>query len=138
MSDNNFCGEWDLIPELSLYDQGHGPMASQHSISVKDDVVSIAIITTQADQQCFTVKFGGHMDGSLQEVNGKGITHTNFTKINDNGLENCGFCADVKQLHTTRQVSADGQLMSLNRRVYNDGNVDSHFQVFRRAATPNV
>lgn len=131
-SENNFAGDWELIPELCLYQQGEAPVRSNYLINCAGGDVAITVQWCDSAGQLQSTSYGGPVNGSKQVFEGPGITHINFTRVDANTLDSGVYTGDQEVMYARRATSEAGDLMSIVQTTQTQQGSFSNFQVYRR------
>ncbi|HCG6160232.1 hypothetical protein [Vibrio parahaemolyticus] len=106
-------GKWDLIPDLSFYEQGEPPQSCLYEISVDGLNVGFKLSWVQTDGSEVVIEFSGQADSIPKSVATPKGAEASYTKVSDSILESRMFIADVEMAYAKRAVSNDGNLMSV-------------------------
>ena len=127
-----FAGRWELIPELSFYEQGEAPETGIYRIDVDGETVSFTIEWT-VDGQDLSIAFGGPMDGELHPAPAPEGAEVSYTRVDASVLESTLVVGGTRLAFARRQVSGDGILMAvLQENTDPDGSKVRITQVYRR------
>ena len=132
MESDLYIGEWELIPELCVYEQGSAPRSGTYSISDVAGITTIFIDWTDQAGEEHHIEYAGPADGSSQPTEAPGLTRMTLTRISENTLDSAAYNGDDEILYARR--TAHGDLLSTYQRTYVGGERTSIFQVYRRAA----
>ncbi len=126
-------GNWELIPELSFYEQGEPPLSCKYVISVDGLEVAFDLSWVQVDGRAMNITFGGSADSVPRELESPEGVAASYTLVSDDVLESRMFVNGVETAYAKRVVSSDGQLMSVLQ-VNTDAQGDTLriTQVYRR------
>jgi len=127
-------GVWDLVPELSHYDEGRPPTAGRYVIRAEDEALQFDITWTDAGGAAHAATFAGRADGARRPAGGQGMEAA-FHRKGPLALESRAWHAGQEASYALRRASADGQLLSVLQ-FYNhpDGTRTMHLQIYRRVA----
>ncbi len=127
-----FAGRWELIPELSFYEQGEPPESGTYTIDVDGETVSFTIEWSidGADQ---SIAFGGPLDGECHAVPEPDGAEVSYTRVDASVLESTLVVGGKRLAFARRQVSSDRTLMAvLQENTVADGGKVRITQVYRR------
>lgn len=106
-------GNWELIPELSFYEQGEPPLSCKYVISVDGLEVAFDLSWVQVDGQAMNIAFGGTADSIPRKVENPEGVEVSYTLVSDDVLESRMFVNGAEMAYAKRVVSPDGKLMSV-------------------------
>ena len=135
MNTNRFRyeGSWELLPELSIYQEGEAPRAGIYRITRDGVTASFHIEWESADGKRGEVRFAGRCDGRREKIPNPPGAEACYLHVDDSTFDSSVFIADVRVAYARRRVAADGSLMSIvqeSRRP--DGTTFRNFQVYKR------
>ena len=134
MTKNNYEGVWELLPELSFYQEGSSPEEGRYEIGLKEENVDFSV-SWVIDGEPGSVGFSGPLDGKLHPSDIAPDSEVSFTRVDENTLESAFVVAGTQIAFARRQVSRDGVLMAVlqeNRKP--DGSSVRITQVYKREA----
>lgn len=115
-----FLGDWELIPELSLYQTGDPPASGRYEIRDADGEIRFDLRWTgEADGQEHALSFGGSPDGRRQPIprpegappgTPDGLT---ITRVDARTLDSQALVGEAVVAYARRVVSRDGALMAV-------------------------
>ena len=133
MQANTYSGKWRLIPELCIYAQGEPPKSGSYEVDENSaGEVSISVQWTSADDSEHSIRFAGPTDGSKQAFDAPGLTHFNFTRIDERTLDSSAYDGDTEVMYARRRISADNKLLSNVQETILGEKRFRNFQVYRR------
>jgi len=106
-------GKWELIPELSFYQQGEPPQRCLYEILVDGLNVEFKLSWLQVDSNEVAIEFSGIADSIPKSVTAPEGAQASYTIVSESILENRMFISGVEMAYAKRAVSNDGQLMSV-------------------------
>lgn len=126
-------GTWDLVPELSHYDEGQLPATGRYVITRNGEDISFDIHWTDGKGEAHEVSFTGRPDGAVRPAGPDGM-QASFHAKGTLELESRAYQAGQVVSYAFRRASRSGDLLSVVQ-VYNrpDGTRSSRFQIYRRA-----
>lgn len=134
-----YIGEWELIPELSLYASGVPPATGRYTIA-HDNHGYLALEVRwrmPGDSEDRSTCFGGRNDGSrvtLPPSDG-GPDAFSLTHVDDRTLDSAAFRGTTRLAYARRVVSDDGTLLAVvQESIAPDSAPVRNFQLYRRAA----
>ncbi|GLP96541.1 hypothetical protein [Paraferrimonas sedimenticola] len=126
-------GRWELVPELSFYQKGEGPVSGEYHIQLEGEEVSFTILWQGPDGKQNQIQFGGLADGEARDMDIPPGAKVSYTVINEQVLDSEVFLAEQSVAYARRQVSNSGDLMSvLQVSPGPDGEAVRVTQVYRR------
>jgi hypothetical protein len=134
-----YVGEWDLIPELSLYAVGIPPAAGRYTISrAADGHLALEVAWRMPDDVSDrSTRFGGPADGSRVALpaSESGPDAFTLTHVADDTLDSAAYRGAHRQAYARRVVSADQTLLAVAQEIIGlDGTPLRNFQVYRRVS----
>lgn len=135
---DSYVGQWQLIPELSLYAVGPPPLSGTYQIVRQGDAVQVQLRWTmvpEGPEQ--TTAFGGPIDGTPQAIadaaNGVGPDSFTVTRVDPSTLDSAALRNGAVVAYARRVVSADGHLLAVVQEgPHPDGGRVRNFQLYRR------
>lgn len=135
-----FLGEWELIPELCLYEFGSAPVAGAYRIARDGKAVRITIewrMDEESEPQ--STGFGGPTDGSTQALpavaTATGPDSFTLTRVDARTLDSAALRGEERVAYARRVASADGDLLAVMQEAMDPEGVKyRNFQVYRRAS----
>ncbi len=136
-------GQWQLIPELSFYQEGEPPLCALYEISVIGNEATFKLSWKQHDGKENSLEFGGIADSAARELGSQKDASAqatprasaSYTIVDDQTLDSAVFVDDVEVAYARRVVSNDNGLMSvLQSNATADGSRIRITQVYRRVA----
>ncbi len=125
-------GEWQLVPELCIYQYGEVPESGRYVIEAEGESLRFMIEWTTADGASHEAAFGGRMDGSRQSV-AEGSPAEFSIQRSGRGLESTVFLNGERVAWAQRLTSAQGDLLStVQEGVDSSGRSYRNFQIYRR------
>ena len=125
--------EWQLVPELSFYEEGDPPISGVYRISVERDRVEIGIEWTAVDGSSHSIKFGGPLDGAKHPSDQPGVSETSFTLVDDFTIDSAAYANGEEIAYASRRKSREGDLLAtVQRGRRSDGTTFLNTQVYRR------
>lgn len=133
-----YLGQWQLVPELSLYQ--FGPLPAACTYLIQEDARGIRVSMRwqlQSDGPESTMEFGGPADGSRHTLPGdldaSATTTFSITRIDPHTLDSAAFRGDERFAYARRVASHDGSLLAIVQEgLLPDGGSFRNFQVYRR------
>jgi hypothetical protein len=134
-----YLGEWELIPELSLYASGNPPALGRYIIAqVGEDQLALEVRWRMpGDTDDRSTRFGGAADGSRIALppSDAGPDAFSLTHVDDHTLDSAAFRAGIRLAYARRAVSANGALLAVvQEHLDAAGSPVRNFQLYRRAA----
>jgi hypothetical protein len=127
-----YLGTWQLIPELSHYDQGGPPERGLYRIEDREGVLHFTIDWTKTGQD-YSVAYIGHADGSPVLNPHPGVDQASVRHEDDFTLSGSAMSGGVEIARAMRRVAHDGTLMSvLQETADGKGGFSRILQVYRR------
>ncbi len=135
----SYIGEWELIPELSLYASGLPPAAGRYTIARADDgQLALEVIWRMpGDTADRSTRFGGTADGSRVALPASelGPDAYSLTHVDEGTLDSAAYRGTTRLAYARRVVSADRTLLAVvQETLAHDGTPLRNFQLYRRAA----
>lgn len=135
----SYIGEWELIPELSLYASGIPPARGRYIIAqVGAGQLALEVRWRMpGDIEDRSTKFGGVADGSHVALSpsASGADAFSLTHVDQSTLDSAAFRAGTRLAYARRVVSADGALLAVvQEHIDATGAPVRNFQLYRRAA----
>ena len=125
-------GTWDLVPELSHYDEGHPPVSGRYVIAQEGDRLRFDLTWREQDGTDHAVAFEGLADGGIRPAGPDGI-RASFHRKGATMLESRAYQAGQEVSYAFRRASAAGDLMSVVQvHKHPDGTRSMRMQVYRR------
>ncbi len=106
-------GKWQLIPELSFYQQGEAPQSCEYHIEINNGEANFVLSWVAADGQASSIEIGGAADDKPRDVPFPEGAQASYTMLGDAVLESRMFIGGKELAYAKRVVSDDGQLMSV-------------------------
>ncbi len=130
---DKFLGEWDLVPELCQYQDGHPPKKGHYKIDLEGKEVAFDLNWTDEHDKAHHVTYGGPVDGQPQPLNG-GKMEVSFTRIDELRLDSSTFSNGLEASYVHRKASEDGALMIVvTTSNHANGEATQNIQIYRRA-----
>lgn len=138
-----YVGEWELIPELSLYASGTPPVAGEYVIHRQPDgtILLRARWRASAAADWQEVTFGGLPDGSphplpvTADATDQTPDRFTLTHVDAWTLDSAAVCGERPVATARRVASRDGALLAVVQEVIRpSGDCSRNFQVYRRRA----
>lgn len=134
-----YIGEWELIPELSLYASGVPPVAGRYTIArVDHQQLALDVVWRMPEDSADkSTRFGGIADGTRVTLpaSERGPDAYSLTHVDEGTLDSAAYRGTVRLAYARRVVSADGTLLAVVQEALTpDGTPARNFQVYRRAA----
>ncbi len=128
-----FLGEWELVPELSLYENGEPPRSGTYRLSLDGDAIAASIDWVDAQGASETVAFGGPLDGSEVVLDTQGPAVLALERLDAATLDSVVRVAGQQVAWARRRASDDGQLLAVVQTgATPEGEPFRNFQVYRR------
>lgn len=125
-------GTWELVPELSHYDEGKPPVSGRYVIAQDGDDIEFHIDWIEVDGTEHQVDFKGVADGAIRPAGDEGIK-ASFHRKGDAMLESRAYQAGQEVSYAFRRASADGTLLSVVQfHKHPDGTRSMRLQTYRR------
>ena len=129
-------GAWELIPELSFYQEGEPPKKCVYEISVVSDNASFKLNWLQNDDQEISMSFGGVADSLPRDIESPPGAQASYTIVDNSTLDSTMYMNGSEMAYARRVVSSDGSLMSvLQSNSTPDGQRIRITQVYKRVDT---
>lgn len=135
-----YLGEWELIPELCVYEFGSAPFTGAYRIVKQGRKIRITIEwSMNADAEPQSTGFEAPVDGSPQPVpagaTAAGPDTFTLTRVDERTLDSAAFRGEEQLAYARRVASADGTLLAVVQEARDPhGERYRNFQVYRRAA----
>lgn len=131
---DGFLGTWELIPELSLYQQGPCPVWAEYEIQERDGNLHLRVAWEMEDGGRSETAFGGPPDGSLRSIEAPGVTGLRIERRDPHTLDSCAESDGEVVAWARRVASRDARLLAVVQEGRaGDGARFRNFQVYRRA-----
>lgn len=131
--EHTYSATWELIPELSFYQEGEAPQSGLYEISVHDNVASFSIKWTTIDGEEKSIDFAGPLDGKQHDVEQSPGVKASYIRVNSQTLDSKMYMNDIELAYARRLVSNDGTLMAvLQTGIRPDGSSYRNTQVYRK------
>lgn len=141
MTENRFLyeGEWELVPELSLYEQSNPPRSGTYRIRREGETVSFALNWTTIDGKRHEIAFSGAADGRREALPAPPGTEVSYLHVDGSTLDSSVFAGGHRTVYARRKASADGLLLAVVQETRRpDGTTSRNFQVYRKMAPRGV
>lgn len=132
ISQAKYLGEWELVPELSIYQSGEPPLAGRYSLRLDGNRIEIAVNWTDQEFNPFEMHFGGPLDGERHDYEGPEVTHVSYRQVDERTLDSTAFSNDRVLLYAKRVASEDGRLLAISQTMSVEEGEATNFQVYRR------
>ncbi len=138
-----YLGVWELLPELSIYQQGPMPASGRYTIERDGDALRLRVDwTMEPGGEPQSTVFGGPADGSPQPIpgaEGPGPDAFSLTRVDERTLDSAALRGETTLAYARRVASADGHLLSVMQEGPTaDGGRFRNFQVYRRRSDDAV
>ena len=133
MADAKYLGEWQLIPELSIYQLNEPPVSGRYCIRLEGEVIAFDIYWSDRAGQTFELHFGGPLDGERHEDDSPGVSHVMYRHVDSLILDSVAYNGDAVVLNARRIAAQDGALLAVAQTFPAAGEL-TNFQVYRRLA----
>ena len=134
MQSDNYLGKWNLIPELSIYQEGKPPLRGVYEIQNIAGAIQITILWKDLEGSDHDISYAGVPDGSQQETDAPGLTHMTMSRIDENTLDTAAYKGSDCLMYARRVVSEKHDLLTTMQTSYTGEGSQSNFQVYKRAA----
>ena len=141
---DGFLGSWELVPELSLYEQGATPASGRYEIaSGGAGGVEVSICWTMEEGGTeHATSFEGRTDGQPVPLpgggSGAGPDAFALTRVDSRTLDSAALRQGTVVAFARRVASLDGQLLAVVQEAARpDGTRSRNFQLYRRIALPD-
>ena len=132
MTSRKYEGDWELVPELSFYDEGEPSKATRYKIHVENGSVQFSIDWT-VDGTEHSVVFAGSLDGTRHEINAPPGAEASYEHVDAYTLISSVFVNGDKVASARRRASKDGTLLAVQQASKNnDGSWSKITQIYRR------
>lgn len=135
MSNEKYNGQWILIPELCIYQNGEPPASGSYEIQTGETDTHFKIEWTDQSGVSHSVNFSGTADGDKYESDTPGVTHVIYEKISDMILDSTAFDGDKVLLYARRVASLNGELLAVSQVAHAEGGNFTNIQIYRRMGT---
>jgi hypothetical protein len=133
---DRYLGQWELVPELCLYQHGEPPTWGIYDIQLHGDDITIAIQWGDVDGATHEIGFASTPDGIVRESDAPGITHFSLTRVSELMLDSAAIADGRQVAYARRAASPSGDLLTTVQTASTpDGVPFSNFQVYRRTLT---
>lgn len=127
-----YLGDWELIPELCIYQANEPPAAGRYSIQYSAERIEIEIWWQDQSQNPFEMKFGGLPDGEKHSYDAPGVTHVQYEHVNENTLDSTAYQGNEVVLYARRVASNDGSVLVVNQTISGENGKATNTQIYRR------
>lgn len=130
-----FLGTWDLVPEVSVYDDGVPPEEATYELTQDGAEVRVVMSWRPAGSSNHrATEFAGVADGVVHPVTGvAGVTGLSLTRSDARTLDSTALDGDTVVSSARRVASADGSLLVVVQRAHRtDGGSLQTVQLYRR------
>lgn len=129
-------GKWELIPELSFYEQGEPPLNGEYEIRVEENRTQFRLRWKPTNGEEMQIEFGGVADGIARDVATPPGAQASYTLIDERTLDSAMFVNGVELAYARRVVSDCNSLMAvLQSNVTASGERIRITQVYRRISS---
>lgn len=126
-------GTWELVPELSHYDEGQPPLRARYVIAQQGAEVWMEVSWTSPGGVQNSLSFSGVPDGQRRPAGPKG-GEASFHRVDAATLESRAYENGQQVATAWRRVSEDGALLSVVQRQTREGAPPLvRVQTYRRA-----
>ena len=127
-----FLGEWELIPELCIYQAGHPPISGRYLIRSDSNQVHISIWWTDHANESHELSFGGILDGQRHAFEAPGVSHVMYEQLGPLHFDSTAYDGDEVVLYAKRVTSEAGDLLAVTQTQQSEQGQTTNFQVYRR------
>ena len=133
-----YLGDWELIPELCVYEFGSAPVTGAYLIAKQGRKLRITIEwSMSAGTEAQSTGFEAPPDGSPQPVpagvTGSGPDTFTLTRVDERTLDSAAFRGEEQVAYARRVASVDGALLAVVQEARDPhGERYRNFQVYRR------
>lgn len=129
-------GKWELIPELSFYEEGEPPLRCEYEISVKENKAEFRLWWKQRDGEEKEMAFGDVADGIARDLSNPPGAQASYTLVDEQTLDSSMFVDGIELAYARRVVSDCDSLMAvLQSNVTPSGERIRITQVYRRISS---
>lgn len=135
-----YLGDWQLIPELCLYEFGSAPVSGAYRIASEGEKYRITIEwRMDAESEPQNTGFAAPADGSVQPLpaaaSASGPDSFSLIRVDGRTLDSAAYRDGERVAYARRVASADGELLAVMQEALDPEGVRyRNFQVYRRAA----
>ncbi|MEM6282920.1 MAG: hypothetical protein AAF787_12050, partial [Chloroflexota bacterium] len=127
-----FVGKWVLDPTQSAYELGEPPQSGSYTITRDGDVFMFVIEWVGADGKEMAMSFTGIVDGVERPYENPDIADsTCFTRVDEHNLNSTATKNGVIINDATRQLSPDGQTMTVVQRLMTPDGQKANTAIYR-------
>jgi len=133
LSTDLFLGDWELIPELSIYEYGPVPEQCLYRILKEGPRLAIHMDFILPGGTRRTTAYAAPVNGAKQVYTGAGADSFALLRVDGRTLDSTAYLKGQEIGYARRVAAIDGQLLVIvqqGRRP--DGIVFRNFQVYRR------
>lgn len=129
-------GKWELIPELSFYEEGEPPLRGEYEIRVEENRTHFRLRWKQRNGEEKQIEFGDVADGIARDVPNPPGAQASYTPVDDRTLDSSMFVDGIELAYARRVVSDCDSLMAvLQSNVTPSGERIRISQVYRRISS---
>ncbi|MDP6736287.1 MAG: hypothetical protein QF732_07280 [Nitrospinaceae bacterium] len=132
MNIEKFFGNWVLLPELCIYQNGEPPPSGLYVIRSKTEVIEFEIEWKDTSGTDHSLSYGGPLDGKKHTSDSPGVSDVAYEKIDDLTLDSTSYDGDKILMYVRRVASETGDLLAVSQVIFGENGSLSNFQVYRR------
>lgn len=127
-------GRWELLPDLSIYEEGDEPQSGIYTIVRDGLTASFQIEWVSKDGERGEVRFDGNCDGTRKKIPSPPGAEVSYLHVDDSTLDSSVFMGETRVAYARRKANSDGSLLSVVQETRReDGSTFRNFQVYRRS-----
>ena len=130
----DFLGDWELIPETCIYEQGVAPVSGRYRIEERDGALVFHMAWKDAEGEKHEYSFSGIPDGVPRDFNGGELADSlSVTAVSKLELSSSAFYAGRELMLATRSLIDDGLYLDIRQIVrLPDGTEPCNFSRYKR------
>ncbi len=130
----HFIGEWILVAETCIYEQGNAPVSGTYRIEESDGKLVFHMGWQDEGGETHNYSFSAIPDGMPHKFNGGDLADSlSVTAISENELNSSAFYKEKELMIATRTLVDGGAYMDVRQSVrLPDGTEPSNFSRYKR------
>lgn len=114
----SFLGQWELVPESCIYEQGEAPLSAAYTIEENDGALTFHMEWTDSSGESHKYSFSGRPDGEQKPFAGGDLADAlSITAVSDTELNSAAFFKGRELMKATRTLENDGVYMDIRQSV---------------------